>query len=288
MKLIVLSDYEIGVSDPNEIIKSNKIFESNEIRKNGVFQPKYYILTSSSGNHYRSVSYKNRKILEFSEIPYQIKLMIVQKSLSSLGGLYDIIDDFIEFKTQLGILSDHQIKKKNQKKEEEEIKRGEIVMDNKLYDPSCTLLFYSKSANMKPGMSSGDIIEANQDKIDWFILSMNPNAIPLLEANQDKISWQFLCRNQNAIHLLEANQDKIHWPALSMNPNAIHLLEANQDKIDWKCLSMNPNAIYFLKDGAIQDKIDWNFLSIHPNAIPLLEANQDKINWFYPIYSFHI
>ena len=165
MKLIVLSDYEIGVSDPNEIIKSNKIFESNEIKKKDVFQPKYYIMTSSSGNHYRSVSYKNRKILEFSEIPYQIKLMIVQKSLSSLGGLYDSIDDFIEFKTRLGILSNDQIKKKNQKKEEEEegegeeIKRGEIIMDNKLYDPSCTLLFYSKSANMKPGMSSGDIIE---------------------------------------------------------------------------------------------------------------------------------
>ena len=123
--------------------------------------------------------------------------MIVQKSLSSLGGLYDIIDDFIEFKTQLGILSDHQIKKKNQKKEEEEIKRGEIVMDNKLYDPSCTLLFYSKSAHMKPGMSSGDIIEANQDKIDWKCLSMNSNAIHLLKdgANQDKIDWNFLSSN---------------------------------------------------------------------------------------------
>ena len=46
-----------------------------------------------------------------------MKSMIVQKSFSSLGGLYDIIDDFIEFKTQLGILSN---KKKKQWMEVEE------------------------------------------------------------------------------------------------------------------------------------------------------------------------
>ena len=53
--------------------------------------------------------------------------MIVQKSFSSLGGLYDIIDDFIEFKTQLGILSN---KKKKQCMEVEGEK--EMMVDNKL------------------------------------------------------------------------------------------------------------------------------------------------------------
>ena len=163
MKLIVLSDYEFGVSDQNEIIKSKKIHENNEIKKNGRFQPKYYILTSSLNNHYRSVSYQNRKILEFSEIPYQIKLMIVQKSISLLGGVYDIIDDFIELKTQLGIRSD---KNKNKKKEIE----IEIIVDNQLYNSSCEFLFYSKSANMKPGMCSGDIIE-KENILDFIDLS---------------------------------------------------------------------------------------------------------------------
>ena len=51
--------------------------------------------------------------------------MIVQKSLSSLGGLYDII--FIEFKTQLGILSN---KKKKQWIEVEEEK--EMMVDNRI------------------------------------------------------------------------------------------------------------------------------------------------------------
>ena len=157
MELIVLSDYKIGVSDQNEIIKSKKIFESNEIKKNGRFQPKYYILTSSSGNHYRSVSYQNRKILEFSEIPYQIKLIIVQKSISLLGGVYDIIDDFIELKSQVGIRSDRK------KKKEMEL---EMIVDNKLCDSSCEFLFYSKSANMKPGMCSGESSQELMQKIE--------------------------------------------------------------------------------------------------------------------------
>ena len=78
------------------------------------------------------------------------------------------------------------------------------------------------------------------------------NAIPLLEANPDKINWFQLSRNPNAMYLLEAHpdtsnnhypypknkiypQDKnnIHWHDLSKNPNAISLLEANQEKIDW-------------------------------------------------------
>jgi len=41
----------------------------------------------------------------------------------------------------------------------------------------------------------------------------------LLEANQDKIDWEVLIRNPNAMNLLEANQDKINWHELSWNPS---------------------------------------------------------------------
>ena len=33
------------------------------------------------------------------------------------------------------------------------------------------------------------LLEQNPDKIDWDLLSMNPNAMILLEQNQDKIHW---------------------------------------------------------------------------------------------------
>jgi hypothetical protein len=33
----------------------------------------------------------------------------------------------------------------------------------------------------------------------------------LLEKNLDKVDWQLLSNNPNAIHLLEKNLDKIDW-----------------------------------------------------------------------------
>ena len=53
-----------------------------------------------------------------------------------------------------------------------------------------------------------ELLEKNQDKIDWNSLSLNPNAIDLLEKNPDKIYWKYLSNNPNAIDLLEKNQDK--------------------------------------------------------------------------------
>jgi len=61
-------------------------------------------------------------------------------------------------------------------------------------------------------------------------LSLNPFAINLLETNQDKINWVFLSNNPNEINI--SNQDKIDWIYLSSNPNAINILKKNQDKID--------------------------------------------------------
>ena len=53
----------------------------------------------------------------------------------------------------------------------------------------------------------------------------------------NKINWDLLSKNPNAIELLKENQDKINWNILSLNPNAIELLKENQNKINWKYLS---------------------------------------------------
>ena len=50
------------------------------------------------------------------------------------------------------------------------------------------------------------------DKIDWNGLSYNKNAVKLLKENKNKIDWYWLSKNTNAI-----------W--LSKNTNAIELLK---------------------------------------------------------------
>ena len=108
-----------------------------------------------------------------------------------------------------------------------------------------------------------ELLEENRDKIVWQNLSnnSNPKAIQLLKEHieyekrlkrryrlklSNKIDWALLSSNPNAIEILAANKKKINWSSLSSNPNAIDILEANQDKINWKMLSSNP-SIFILK-----------------------------------------
>ena len=46
-------------------------------------------------------------------------------------------------------------------------------------------------------MTLYNVIQENIDKLDWFSLSFNNNAIHLLEQNPDKINWKELSINKN-------------------------------------------------------------------------------------------
>ena len=72
--------------------------------------------------------------------------------------------------------------------------------------------------------------------IDWFYLSLNPNAIELLKENLDKIDWNRLSRNPNAIKILEENPDKINWISFSVNPAIFQL--------DYKVMKIANEGIY--------------------------------------------
>jgi len=134
----------------------------------------------------------------------------------------------------------------------------------------------------------------NIKKLDWDMLSINPNAIDLLKENKDKINWKYLSINPNAIDLLKENKDKINWYNLSSNPNAIELLKENKDKINYRKLVFNENAIELIKDKIKEEqklteeqynnldytnKICFDNLSTNTNAIGLLKKHIDKIHW---------
>ena len=92
------------------------------------------------------------------------------------------------------------------------------------------------------------ILKANPEKINWFQLSRNPNAIHLIERQlaeePEEIDWRNLSENPNAVPILERqlseDPKKIHSITLSCNPNAIHLLEKHPEQINWCWLSTNP------------------------------------------------
>ena len=71
-----------------------------------------------------------------------------------------------------------------------------------------------------------DWIDPN--KLNWYALSesLNPNVISLLEKYPEKISWFWLSKNPNAMHILEKNQQKLDrssWSFISDNPSMFEI-----------------------------------------------------------------
>ncbi len=148
----------------------------------------------------------------------------------------------------------------------------------------------------------------DESKLDFTMLSSNPNAMYLLERNPEKINWSEMSGNPSAMHLLEKNPDKINWERLSWNKSAIYLLSKNKDKIDWMSLGGNNHPLvqklfsenvenfkyeywtFLVTNECAMDLIELNIESIpwcrfsknkNPRAIKLLEQNPNKIDWFW-------
>ena len=90
-----------------------------------------------------------------------------------------------------------------------------------------------------------------QDKLNFQLLSLNINAIPILKNNIDKIDWKNLSLNINAIDILKLHKDKINYENLALNSNAIELLETyittnkKCSKTFWNNLSTNPGIFRY-------------------------------------------
>lgn len=156
MKMIIYSEQAYIDGAINSVLNCGEVNVLTQAE--GKFSPNYYIMTAYSGNHYRLISYKSKKILSFGEIPYHIKNMIINKCFERNSGIYYLIEDFRNFKSKLGIEPDV-----GGPLEEEDTQEY-----SDLYDPDTTLMFHAKSENKaKPGKGSGETVP--NDKISSFV-----------------------------------------------------------------------------------------------------------------------
>ena len=91
-KFIILSEESYKEDSHDSVLNCGET--NSHIEKIGVFKPDYYIITSYSGNHYKTIAYKNKKILVFKEIPYDIKNLIINKCMEKNSGIFNLIEDF--------------------------------------------------------------------------------------------------------------------------------------------------------------------------------------------------
>ena len=177
-----------------------------DIRKRGVFEPTAYILVGKGANsapttggharsrsprnniHHRSldsksssytlITYKTHGVLAFSELPYDIKLLITTKCLETQAGAFCLIPQFKLFQRELGIRAD-EIPNESLDELMEEVHTAAGTGGDRnathLYTTDIVFQFYAKSnPNALPGTGAGEKIPETE-KIHFHKLTSFDN-----------------------------------------------------------------------------------------------------------------
>ena len=135
---------------------------SDTIKSKGFFKPKYYVIMDLFKKHYQLVSYKNRKMFRFHEIPHAIKEQIKHSCLVGSGNnLYNYIPKFnklIKIPDEDEKIDEETIATIEDSKAEEQDN-----IEFKDYDENIHFVFYSKSANKKPGKGKNEKIPKEKE-----------------------------------------------------------------------------------------------------------------------------
>lgn len=136
---------------------------SDSIKAKGFFKPKYYIIVDLDSKHYQLISYKNRKMFRFHELPHSIKEEIKHTCILGSGeGIYNFIPKFNKLIKKVGDDNDEEdqdskIATIDATAEEEDNK------DFKDYNENIVFAFYSKSSHKKPGKGTNEKIPKEKE-----------------------------------------------------------------------------------------------------------------------------
>lgn len=163
IKIVVFSEMAYKNGDLDSVLNCGQLNDT-ELERQGNFKPDYYILTSYTGSHYTLITYKDKRILKFSEVPYDIKALIINKCMERNSGPYYLIQDLRNLKIKLGLNAN----------EGEPQDSEDDYINSDLYDKDITFMFHSMSnSTPKAGKGSGEDIP------DLFLFEYNNlNNIP--------------------------------------------------------------------------------------------------------------
>jgi len=163
IKLIILSSELYKSGDSKNVLQCGQL-NDDILQQRGRFVPEFYIIVDHTGDHYKLIGYKKKLIFKFTEIPYDIKKMIVERCLEKNAGPFSLIPDFQKFKAS-------ETKSVTKEVEHEDLTESKL---RGLYDDNIVFQFYSKSIDKKlPGQGSGEKIPKEKLK-DYAELATIP------------------------------------------------------------------------------------------------------------------
>jgi predicted NAD-dependent protein-ADP-ribosyltransferase YbiA (DUF1768 family) len=153
IKFIILSNESFKTGDLNNVLQCGHI-NDKMLKNKDFFTPEFYIILDYDGSHYKLIEYKKKRIFKFSEIPYDIKTLIVKGCMRKDSGIFNLIPDFKNFKNEIvSIRGGGDDKLIYQELSEAKLKG--------LYDDNIVFSFYEKSQNKLPGKGVGERIPGN-------------------------------------------------------------------------------------------------------------------------------
>ena len=165
IKLIVLSSDYVK-NDPNNMLQCGKVID-NIIKSRGSFSPEFYIMTECTLDmHYRLISYRNKRLFTYIELPYDIKQLVINKCIERNSGIFTLITSFRQM-TQ-GRIGNTKYGENNIDKDIVDTFDVDVLA---AVDPHIVFQFYIQSADKSAGRGTGEKIDANSRKLEFAELS---------------------------------------------------------------------------------------------------------------------
>jgi predicted NAD-dependent protein-ADP-ribosyltransferase YbiA (DUF1768 family) len=163
IKLVILSSDYYRHGDVKNVLQCGQLNDSI-LEQRGRFTPDYYIIIEHTGQHYKTIGYKDRLIFTFAELPFSIKKLIYDRCMERNSGPFAIIPDFQRFRDEQMNGTTKKRKQKEEKEMREEFADFEELKESSIrnmYRDDVILQFYSKSNDKPfPGKGTGEKINS--------------------------------------------------------------------------------------------------------------------------------
>jgi predicted NAD-dependent protein-ADP-ribosyltransferase YbiA (DUF1768 family) len=191
IKIILFSEEAYDQNDMSNVILCG---ESG----NDSYVPKEYIMASFTGDHYKLITYYDKGLLDFNDVPYDVKMLIINKCMEHLAGPYYNIPAFRDLQKEMGL----EIKEKDQ---------IEDILKNSSEKVPVFQYYSNSSDKKKPGKGVGEEIQ-EQDLLKFTELNKTKNWRQKLDNSWEQAFSLDGHKWKSVDHYYNASKFKINHP----------------------------------------------------------------------------